>query len=133
MKSPLRLVFGIVAGCLGAAVVAGVGFFALRTFWSGYAEAEPEKAYSLGMLLARLTVGALCAAGVAITATIVARDGGRAAWWFGALFLLLSLRPHLYTVWDDYPVWYHFVYLGYLVPIAGFTGRFAARRLSVGT
>ena len=43
----------------------------------------------------------------------------------GGIFLLISLPPHLYTVWDEYPAWYHFVYLLSLVPIAGFSGRLA--------
>jgi hypothetical protein len=75
------------------------------------------------MLAARLTVGMVCTSGAACVTTIVARDKGTASWWLGGLFLAVSLPIHLYRVWADYPAWYHILYLAYLVPIAGLTGR----------
>jgi hypothetical protein len=119
----LRLIAGLVLGCVIAVIIARVGFSALRTAWPGYAAAEPEKAYTLGMLLARLAIAAILTAGAACAATLVAGDDGRSAWWLGGLFVLISLPPHLYYVWDDYPAWYHFVYLLSLVPVAGLSGR----------
>lgn len=123
MKSTLRLTAGLVVGCMTAVAIASAGFALLRALWPEYAAAEPTKAYSLAMLFSRLTVGVLCTAGAACVTTIVAGDNGKAAWWLGTLFLVLSLPSHLYYVWADYPVWYHFVYLFYLVPVAGLTAR----------
>jgi hypothetical protein len=43
--------------------------------------------------------------------------------WIGGLFLALSTPIHLFRVWDDYPVWYHLLYLTYIVPLAWLGGR----------
>jgi hypothetical protein len=99
-----------------------------RRVWPEYAAAEPTKAYSLVMLISRLSAGALCTACAAVVTTMVARDRGQAAWWLGVLFLAVSLPSHLFQVWADYPAWYHVVYLSYLVPIAGLIGRVARDR-----
>lgn len=123
MKGTARLIAALVIGCATAIAIASAGFAILRALWPAYAAAEPDKAYTLGMLFSRLSIGALCAAGAACVATIIAGDSGRAALWLGGLFVVLSLPSHLYYVWDDYPVWYHFLYLGYLVPIAALTAR----------
>lgn len=113
----------LVVGCVIA--IAYAGFAMLRALWPGYADAEPQKHYTLAMLCLRLGVGAWCTAGAAGATTIVAGDHGRAAWWLGALILVISIPSHLYPGydWNDYPVWYHLVYLCYLVPIAGLTAR----------
>ena len=90
----------------------------------------PTKAYTFPMLVTRLTVGALIAVIAAMVATRVARDRGQAAWWLGGLFLAVSLPDHLVFVWNDYPPWYHAIYLSYLVPIAGATATIMGRRTS---
>ena len=123
MKDGTRLVLSLTLGCSIAVAIATVGVLAARALWPEYAAAEPHKHYTLAMLLARLAVGALSVAGAACAATVAAGDKGRAAWWLGALFLAVSVPDHLYPgyVWNDYPVWYHLVYLAYLVPVAGWT------------
>jgi hypothetical protein len=57
----LRLILGLFGGCAVVAFVGAALFAFLRTTWPAYAAAEPMKAYSLDMLLARLAVG-FCAA-----------------------------------------------------------------------
>lgn len=123
MKDTYRLIAGLVVGCVSAVAIAKVGFSVLRALWPAYALAEPVKAYTLAMLFSRLSIGAACTAGAARVTTAVAGDNARAAWWLGGLFVVISLPSHLYYVWQDYPAWYHFIYLSYLVPIAGFTPR----------
>jgi hypothetical protein len=122
MKINQRFIAGLVAGCVTAVAIALAGTFAARTLWPEYAAAEHDKAYTLVMLVTRLAVGAICVASSACLTMIIVKDNKQAAWWLGGLFLVVSLPNHLYTVWADYPAWYHFVYLSYLVPIAGFTG-----------
>ena len=118
----LRLILGILSGC-GTVVLVGGGMFALlRAAWPAYAAAEPLKAYSLDMLLARLAVGVLCSVSAGGAATLVAGDRGRAALLVGAVFLAVSLWSHLVTVWLDYPIWYHVVYLSYIIPAASLGG-----------
>jgi hypothetical protein len=124
MKGTIPLVACLVLGFAIFATLGKLGFTALATLWPAYAAADPDKTFSIAMLLSRLSVGALSTAGAACIATIVAADNGRAAWWLGWIFVVISLPVHLYFVWSDYPVWYHVVYLSYLVPIAVLTGRF---------
>jgi len=83
---------------------------------------EPEKAFTLTMLFARLIIFTALIAGTAGVATLVAGDR-RVAWLVGGIILVLSLPQHLYYVWDDYATWYHFVYLVTILPIAVYSGR----------
>jgi hypothetical protein len=75
------------------------------------------------MLFSRLALGAFCTSCAACATTILARDKGRAAWWLGTLFTVVSLPSHLFYSRNDYPIWYHLLYLSSLVPIAGLTAR----------
>jgi hypothetical protein len=128
LKTAIRLVVGLMLGGVAAWAIMAGGFSLLRGMWPEYALAEPEKAFTLAMLFARLGIFSALIAGAASVATIVARDG-RAAWLAGGLILLLSLPPHLYYLWDDYPAWYHFVYLLSIVPIAAYSGRVVRQTL----
>jgi hypothetical protein len=123
VRREYRLAAALAAGCGAALVIAVAGFALMHTLWPAYAQAEPTKAYTLPMYVARLGLGVLGTAGAAWVTTRVARDTGRAAWWLGGLFLAVSLPDHLYRVWDDYPAWYHFIYLAYLMPVSALTPR----------
>ncbi|MEQ1865757.1 MAG: hypothetical protein ABL996_14045 [Micropepsaceae bacterium] len=128
----IRLILGVLGGCAAVVLVAVVMFALLRAAWPAYAAAEPLKAYSLDMLLARLAVGVMSGLSAGGVATLVAGDRGRAALLVGAVFLSISLRPHLVTGWSDYPVWYHVVYLSYIIPVAylgGYLTRSVTERL----
>jgi hypothetical protein len=76
------------------------------------------------MLFVRLVIFSAMIAATAGVATLAARDK-RVAWIAGGLILALSIPPHLYPgyVWNDYPAWYHIVYLLSILPIAVFAGR----------
>jgi hypothetical protein len=123
----LRWIAGFLVGCVTWAAVAALGFATLRHVWADYALAEPQKAYTLAMLFARLTVGVICTAAGGALGTLTAGGDHRVAWALGFLFLALSLPIHLGRVWDDYPAWYHFAYLIPLAPIAGYGGWFVRR------
>lgn len=123
MKITLRLGAAIAAGCVAAVAIAWAATFVARYQWPEYAAAEPNKTYTLIMLVTRLAVGAICTATAAYLTTIIARDNGRSACWLGGLLLAVSLPIHIYREWADYPAWYHFLYLCYLVPIATLVGK----------
>jgi hypothetical protein len=123
-----RLIAGLGLGWATSWVVLTGGFALLREIWPGYALADPEKAYTLAMLLVRLLIFSSMIAATSGVATLVAGDG-RVSWVAGGLILALSLPSHLYPgyVWDDYPAWYHIVYLLSIIPIAVFAGRVVRR------
>lgn len=119
----------MVVGFVAWIAVGGAGFLFLRTAWSDYARAEPTKSYTLLMLFSRLAVGVVCTMTAGAVSAMVAKSS-RAAWWLGSVLVVISAPIHLpihlwsgLSVWDNYPTWYHFVYLLYLVPIAGLTVR----------
>ncbi len=112
----------ILIGGATAVALAVMATLLARRLWSAYAAAEPSRTYSVGMLVVRLTVGAVCTATAASVATRVARDRGRAAWVLGAL-----PADHLLRVWHPYPAWYLIAYLTSLLPIAGLAGQQTAR------
>jgi len=122
----IRSSAAILGGFIVWALAASVAFRIMQFSWADYAAAVPTKDYSLLMLILRLGIAAGATALAGLVATLVARDRGLAASLCGGVLLAVSLRPHLVTVWDDYPVWYHVTYLSYLVPIAWLAGRAAS-------
>ncbi len=126
----LRFVAGLALGWATSWTILTGGFSLLRVVWPDYALAEPEKAFTLTMLFVRLVIFTAMIAATAGVATLVAGDR-RVAWIAGGLILALSLPPHLYPgyVWEDYPAWYHFVYLLSILPIAAYSGRLVRRVL----
>lgn len=123
-----RLIAAVLIGFVSWLAIGVTGFVVLRSTWPAYALAEPHKAYTLAMLLARLTVGVVCSLAAGWVSTIVANRDTRAAWWVGGLALVVSAYVHLVDVWADYPAWYHFAYLLPLMPLIGGGGRLAGRR-----
>jgi hypothetical protein len=88
----------------------------LRIGLPGYLAAEPAMSFTLIMQLARLAVGA-CASLVA--GYVVARFApahARLPLALGALLMLLFLPVH-YRLWNQFPLWYHLVFLGSLLPL----------------
>ncbi len=120
MKTILGSIASLLVGCIVAAAVAGTGILVARALWPGYAAAEPLKHFTLTMLVARLTVGAVATAIATCATTMMAGDTGQTARRLGVLLLVISLPVHLFYVWNDYPPWYHAVYLGSLIPVTIF-------------
>lgn len=119
----LRFAAGIALGSVTSWVILNGGFALLRVVWPAYAAADPTKAYTLAMLFVRLVIFSSMIAATSGVATLFAGDR-RVAWIAGGLILALSIPAHLHPgyVWDDYPAWYHVVYLLSIVPIAASAG-----------
>lgn len=114
----------IVAGLASWEAIIGLCSWAAKHGWPAYAAAAPDRAYDLTMLVARLTVAAIATLAAGALATRIAGAASRAALGVGGLLLLVSLGWHIH-IWPQYPVWYHLVYLGYLLPLSLFGGRLA--------
>ena len=124
----LRFVVAVLVGVVVSRIVLDGGSVVLRTAWPAYALAEPDRAYSLAMLLVRLVMFSTMIAAVSASGTLVARDH-RFSWFAGSIILAISIPPHLYPghVWEFYPPWYHIVYLLSIVPLALSAGHLARR------
>ena len=116
-------------------VIGGAGLFLLRTISSSYALAEPTKAYTLPMLLSRLTVGVVCTLAAGAVATASAKGARVASYWLSVFLFLLSAPIHLpihvpfyfRSSWTDYSLWYHVAFLVPLMPLTIFGGYLATR------
>jgi hypothetical protein len=111
-----RKLLAAVAGFAAWFVVATVCDRALRLAWPGYAEVLPTLSFSLGMLGARLAEGAASTIAAGAIAAWIARRGVAAPVAVGALLLLLFVPTHA-MLWSRFPVWYHLVFLGSLLPL----------------
>ncbi len=114
----------VLGGLASFLIIGATGLAALRLGWADYARAEPTKAYTFGMLIARLTIALIASATAGVVATKIARTGAGAAWWVGVFLLAGSAPIHLVTQWADYRAWYHFAYLLPLIPVTGLSGAF---------
>jgi len=124
-RRALRLLGGVSLGALTWSVILKGGFAILREVWPSYALADPERAYTLSMLLVRLTIFVGVISATSAVAALVAKDS-RVALLAGAVIFAVSIPPHLYPgyLWEDYPAWYHIVYLISILPSAFLTARY---------
>ena len=124
-----RGIAGVAGGLVAWMVVATLGNLALRFAWPGYGDAEKEMMFTLGMLIARLFLGALSSLCAGLTvAWIAKRDGRVVAILAGVLFALFV--PVHYQLWGRFPVWYHIVFLTSLIVMTLFGAAMLRRSTS---
>lgn len=112
-----RIVLGIVLGMVVWIAVATAGNFLLRATIVGYTQAEPLFQFTAPMLIARLALGAASSVVAGLACALVARSVPNAARAFAIVLLVLFLPLH-YGLWTQFPIWYHILFLGSLVPLA---------------
>lgn len=111
-----RSIFGFIAGLAAWVLVASVLNRGLRLALRGYAAAEPEMTFTHGMMAARLVLGALASLAAGAATRAVAPSSRRTVWVLGAVLLAAFIPIHV-RLWANFPVWYHLVFLGTLVPL----------------
>ncbi len=127
MPKAIKIVLGVLLGLVVWIVVATVGNFAIRALVSGYAEAEPAMRFTLPMLLARLGLGALSSVAAGFVCAVAMRSAPNAAK-FLAVVLVIFFVPVHYSLWMQFPLWYHVVFLVSLAPLVLLGARAAGRR-----
>ena len=116
MPNWLRVLLAIAGGFVAWFVVATLGNFAIRWLLPGYSEVEKAMNFSLAMLFARLALGAVASLASGVACIAIARGSRLAIHSFGLLLLALFVPVHV-GLWAKFPVWYHLVFLGSLVPL----------------
>jgi len=111
-----RAILAFVAAALAWVLVVSLIDRGLRLFLDGYAVAEPDMAFTLGMMVARLVMAAVTSLIAGAVAAAIAPGNTRVPWLLGALLLVLFLPSHL-MLWSRFPVWYHLTFLLTLVPL----------------
>jgi hypothetical protein len=116
-KRPMwRLIGAMVAGILAWMVVASLLNVLLRLALPGYAAAEPDKSFTLAMLVARLVMGAVATLAGGAAAGWIDRPAGPSVWVIAAALLTAFIPAHI-GLWNVFPAWYHITFLLSLVPL----------------
>jgi len=115
MPNWFRAVLAIAAGFIAWFAVATVGNFAIRLLLPGYTEVEKAMDFSLAMQLARLVLGAAASIAAGVACAAVTPSTRLPGYVFALLLLALFVPVHV-SLWDKFPIWYHIIFLGSLVP-----------------
>ena len=111
-----RSILALVVGFLVWGLVATLLNFGLRAGLPGYRLAEPTLIFTLGMKIARLTLGALSSLAAGAVVGWIAPSKKALPWVLGVIVLALFIPVHV-QLWQKFPVWYHLTFLGTLVPL----------------
>jgi hypothetical protein len=124
MPKAMKIVLGVLVGLVVWFVVATVGNFAIRGLVAGYAEAGPAMRFTLPMLLARLGLGAVSSVAAGFACGVLLRSVPIAVKFFAGLLVIFFVPVH-YSLWTQFPLWYHVVFLVSLAPLALLGARLA--------
>jgi hypothetical protein len=122
----LRGVLAVVAGLAVFVVVVTVAGLVLRVSWPAYASVAAKMTFTLPMLVARLSIGAVATLTAGLVTAVVARRSTVATLMTGLLLLLLFIPEHI-SLWVKFPVWYHLTFLLSLIPLTYLGGMIVVR------
>ena len=129
MPKAMRIVLSLIVGLVVWFVVATVGNFVIRSWVPGYVEAEPAMRFTLPMLLARLGLSAVSSVAAGLACGALLRPVPVAVGLFAALLVVFFIPVH-YSLWAQFPLWYHVVFLASLAPFALLGAKLALPRSS---
>jgi hypothetical protein len=112
----VRIILGVIAGLVVFVAVATVAGLIMRLSWPAYARVAAAMTFTLPMLIARLSIGAVATLAAGLVTALIARRSVRAALTTGLLLLLVFIPEHI-LLWAKFPVWYHLTFLVSLVPL----------------
>jgi hypothetical protein len=122
-----RKALGVVVGLVvWIAVVTVAGLF-MRAAWPAYASVADAMTFTLPMMFARLSIGAVATVAAGWVAAIITRRSTLATLLPGVVLLAGFIPQHI-TLWDKFPVWYHLTFLLSLIPLAFLGGKLVAMR-----
>jgi hypothetical protein len=124
-----KALLGVVAGLVAWIAVIVVAGLIMRSTWPAYATVADAMTFTLPMMLARLSIGALAtlAAGW-VTAAIAPLS--MLVRLMPGLILLVAFIPQHIALWNRFPVWYHLTFLLSLVPLTYLGGMLSTGRRS---
>ena len=117
-------ILGVVAGVVVFVTSATMAGVIMRLSWPAYASVAAAMTFTLPMLIARLSIGAVATLAAGLVTAVIARRSMRAALAIGVLLLLLFIPQHI-VLWAKFPVWYHLTFLVSLVPLTYLGGTIA--------
>ena len=112
----VKAIIANVAGLVAWIAVVAVAGVLMRSSWPAYSRVADEMTFTLPMMLARLSIGALAtlAAGW-VTAALAPRP--LLVRVIPGIILLAVFIPQHIALWHTFPIWYHLTFLLSLVPL----------------
>src|SRR6476620_2754750 len=120
-----KKILGVVAGLLVWLMVVLVVGEAMRRSWPAYASVADAMTFTLPMMVARLSIGALATLAAGLVTALIVPQSTMAKLMPGVLLLLAFIPQHI-MLWDKFPIWYHLTFLLSLVPLTYVGGALAS-------
>jgi hypothetical protein len=111
-----RTILAFVAGLAAWVILASVLNRGLRALLAGYTAAEVQMHFTLGMMAARLAIAVVSSLVAGGVVAAVAPSSTRVPWILGVILLAAFIPAHV-TLWKNFPIWYHVIFLVTLVPL----------------
>jgi len=112
-----KAILGVVAGLVVWLVCITVAGVIMRSSWPAYASVADAMTFTLPMMLARLSIGAVATLFAGwVTMTIAVPRSLLVRLMPGLILLALFIPQHI-SLWSKFPVWYHLTFLLSLVPL----------------
>jgi hypothetical protein len=122
-----RKALGVVAGLAVWIAVVTVAGVIIRAAWPAYASVADAMTFTLSMMIARLSIGAVATVVAGWVAAAIARRSTLATLLTGILLLAGFIPQHI-MLWEKFPIWYHLTFLVSLIPLAILGGKLEAMR-----
>lgn len=117
----LRTTLAVIAGVFAWWALAIAGGRAIRASWPAYAAVEQSMAFTLPMMAARLTLGAMVSLTAGALAARLAPSSRYAALALGVVMLVTFIPIHV-SLWSRFPPWYHLTFLASLIALCPLGG-----------
>lgn len=125
-----RKIAAVVAGLFAWLAVVTVAGLIMRLSWPAYARVAASMTFTLKMLIARLSIGAMATVVMGlVTAAIVPQS--LITRLLPGVLLVVAFVPEHIRLWQTFPVWYHLTFLLSLIPltyVGGLGAKAGARR-----
>jgi len=118
----VKAIIAIVAGLVAWIAVVALAGVIMRSSWPAYARVVDAMTFTLPMMLARLSIGALATLAAGWVTAAIARRPMLVRLMPG-LILLVAFIPQHIALWNVFPLWYHLTFLLSLVPLTYLGGR----------
>src|SRR6185436_964244 len=117
-----RTILAVIGGLMAWTLVATLLDIGLRLVRPGYREAEPALAFTLTMMIARLSLAVIASLAAGAAARSIAPASNLAPWIIGLVALAIFLPEHI-RIGARLPLWYHLFFLVTLAPLVGLGAR----------
>jgi len=120
-----KKILGVVGGLIVWMIVVMVVGETMRRSWPAYANVADAMTFTLPMIIARLSIGALATLAAGLVTALIVPQSTMAKLMPGVLLLLAFIPQHI-MLWDKFPIWYHLTFLLSLVPLTWVGGALAS-------